>query len=136
MSASGPPGVGDFEQVEVRRYLHLLGVIAGVGLREVEDEIGPAFGKAEQRLRTAIEHLVRRLVAELLQGFEDFFTVVLFWLLLAILLPFAPARRRVFRSGTSAGSSSHTSYSTATFNFVPVMRPPIGVRANVGTPQG
>ena len=89
-------GVGNIEQIQKCGDLHLLGVIARIGFREVENEIGAAFGESEQRLRPAVENVIRRLVTELLKGFEDLFAVVLYRLLLALLLPFAFARRRNF----------------------------------------
>ena len=92
-------GVGDLEQVEECSDVHVLGVVAGVGFGEVEDEVGVAFGEREQGLRAAVEDVIRRLVAELLQGLEDLFAVVLDRLLLALrFLPLALARRgRFFR---------------------------------------
>ena len=102
-------GVGDIEQIEVGGDVHLLGVIAAVGFGEVEDEVGVAFGEAEQGLLAAIEHVIGGLVAELLQGFEDFFAVVLDRLPLAFLLAFALTRRRNFFAATSPASSSHRS---------------------------
>ena len=76
--------------------MHLLGVIARIGFREVENEIGATFGESEQGLRAAVENVIRRLMTELLQGFEDLFAVVLYRLLLAFLLPLALARCRNF----------------------------------------
>jgi hypothetical protein len=84
-------GVGDLEQIQECRDLHLLGVVAGIGFREVEDQIGVAFGEPEQRLRAAVENVIRRLMAELLQGCEDLFAVVLDRLFGAFLLPLALA---------------------------------------------
>src|ERR1017187_3185618 len=72
-------------------------------------------------------------MTELLQSFEDLFTVVLYRLLPAFQQVRLPTRSAGTSSCTSAGSSSHKSYSTVTFNFVPVMRPPIGVTATAGT---
>ena len=41
-------GVGDIEQIKESCDLHLLGIVAGIGFREVEDEIGAAFGESEE----------------------------------------------------------------------------------------
>ena len=41
-------GVGDIEQIKECSDVHLLGVVARIGFREVEDEIGAAFGESEQ----------------------------------------------------------------------------------------
>ena len=127
-------GVGDLEQVEKCGDLHLLGVVAGVGFGEVEDEVGVAFGEPEQRLRAAVENVIRRLVAELLQGFEDLLAVLLFRLLLAFLLAPCACAAEELLPALQQVASSHRSYSMVTFNFVPVMRPPWEWR--VCTPQG
>jgi hypothetical protein len=41
-------GVGDFEQIQEGRDVHLFRVITGIRLREVEDKIGASFGEAAQ----------------------------------------------------------------------------------------
>jgi hypothetical protein len=87
-------GVGDIEQVQECSDLHLLGVVARIGFGEVEDEVGVAFGECYEGLRAAVEHVIRRLVAQLRQGFEDLFAVVFDRLLLARRFAFALARCR------------------------------------------
>ena len=102
-------GVRDLEKVQERSDVHLLGVVAGIGFGQIEDEICAAPGRArEQGLRAPVENVIRRLVAKLLQGFEDFFAIVLLRFLLALRLSLALARLRT-SSGSSAGSSSHKS---------------------------
>src|SRR5271170_7744121 len=80
-------GIGDLEQIQKCSDVHLLRVIACIGFRKVENEIGATFGESEQRLRAAVENMIRRLMTELLQGFEDLFAVLLYGLLLAFRLP-------------------------------------------------
>ena len=126
--ACGPaPVYGNLEQIQECGDLHLLGVVAGVGFGEVEDEIGAAFCEPEQGLRAAIENVIRGLMAELLQGFEDLFAVVLYRLLLAFLLPLALARRGNFFLHFSRFFFPQV-VQHGDFQFRS-MRPPIGVTA-------
>src|SRR6185312_13292727 len=57
--------VGDVQQFEVSGDVLVHGVIAGVRLGEVDDEVGAAFGQRQQRLILAVEDVIGRLVTEL-----------------------------------------------------------------------
>ena len=91
------PRVVEVEELQVGRDVHVLRVVAGVGLGQVEDEVRVELRERDERLLGAVEHLVERLVPELAQGLEDLLAVRL----LALLLPALPAdgflRRRLGR---------------------------------------
>jgi hypothetical protein len=84
--ARAAAGIRKTEQIKIGGDVHVLGVIAGVGLGEIEDEIGAATAERDQRLTGAVEHLIERLVAKLLQRFKDLFPVFLGLFLFALAL--------------------------------------------------
>src|SRR5262249_24710006 len=84
------------EKIQIRRNVHVFGVVAGVGLGEIEDEIAVCAAHGGQRLYPPIEDLVARLVTKLGQRLEDLLAVrLLFLFLFAAALP----RGRLFRLG-------------------------------------
>src|SRR5690242_5358955 len=65
MGVRATAGVANSEQVHVGRNVHLFGVVARKGFREVENQICATLGKRSQTLRRAVEHLIKGLMAEL-----------------------------------------------------------------------
>ena len=69
-------GIGNVQQFQIGGDVLVHGVVAGVGLREVEDEVGAALCQRQQRLVLAVQNVIGRLVPELCQRLEDLFAVV------------------------------------------------------------
>src|SRR5215469_5557672 len=71
------------DQIHVSGDVHFLRVIAGVGFGEIESYVGTTFRKTMKSLRTAIENVIRRFMAEFGERVENFFPVFFFFALSA-----------------------------------------------------
>ena len=89
--------VGLAEEVQERRDVHVHRVVAGVGLGEVEDEVGLGAGDGDEGLVAPVEDLVDGLVAELDERVEDLLAIRNVFLLLAPDLPLRLRFRRLLR---------------------------------------
>src|SRR5438105_5467782 len=71
--------VWNSQQIHVRGDVHLLGIVAGIGFCQIEDEVGTAFSQAIKRLWPPIEHVIERLMTELRQSVGNFLTVLFYF---------------------------------------------------------
>src|SRR5205823_12112736 len=74
------------QKIQISGDIHVLRVVAGIGLGEIEEEVALTFPERRERLIASIEHLVMRFMAQLYQCLEDLFTVFLFDLLFLLSL--------------------------------------------------
>ena len=120
VSLRAAAGVGNVQQFQIGRDVLVHRVVAGIGLGEVEDEVGAAPWQREERLFRAVEHLIGRFVPELCQRLEDLFAVmrVFFFLRRFFLLRRSVLHRLGLGSG---GPSSHTSCKIVTFSLPLIM---------------
>src|SRR5438045_3566492 len=60
------PRVRNSQKVHVRGNVHLLGIVAGIGFGEIEDEVSAAFSRSEEHTSElqSLRHLVCRLLLE------------------------------------------------------------------------
>src|SRR5215813_11921 len=65
------------KEIEISSEVHLHGVVSGVRLDQVEEQIGIRAGEGDQGLLVTIEGVVTRFVTQAFERFEDFFPVVL-----------------------------------------------------------
>src|SRR5207248_458895 len=70
-------GVENAEEVKISGDVHFFGVIAGIGLDQVEKQIVIAFGKRGKRFVRAVDGDIAGLVAEFYQRFENLFAIML-----------------------------------------------------------
>ena len=73
--------VRNAQQIYIRGHVHFFGVVAGVRLREVEDQLSAAFAQTIKRLWTAVQHVIRRFVPQLAERVENLFAVFLLFAL-------------------------------------------------------